>query len=150
MLGRRGREEFEAGRAAVRAAAARARATIEPAPTLGPAPEIGGNAEPTPASRPDNAEVESLRALLAEVHELAELSQARIAELESQLTAAHSRADRFSEVLELQGVRRTLHRLTHPDAHPGATEEQLRTLNEASRKINAAYELLDRAREQAP
>jgi hypothetical protein len=115
-----------------------------------PRPEAGDNAEPAPASRTDAAEVESLRALLAEVHEIAELSQARIAELEAQLAVAQSRADRFSEVLELQGVRRTLQRLTHPDAHPGATEEQLRTLNEASGKINAAYELLDRAREPAP
>ena len=116
----------------------------------GPRPEAGDDAEPAPASRTDAAEVESLRALLAELHELAELSQARIAELETQLTAAHYRADRFSDVLELQGVRRTLHRLTHPDAHPGATEEQLRALNEASRKLNAAYELLDRAGEQTP
>ena len=149
MLGRRGREEFEAGRAAVRAAAARGGATIAPTSDAGAAcQEAGDNAEPAPASRSDAAEVESLRALLAELHELAELSQARIAELETQLTAAHYRADRFGDVLELQGVRRTLRRLTHPDAHPGANEEQLRALNEASRKLNAAYELLDRAGEQ--
>jgi hypothetical protein len=150
MPGSRWREEFEAGRAAVRAAAARGRATIEPVPAPPLEPEPAGNAETAPASRTDNAEVESLRALLAEVHELAELSQARIAELETQLTAAHYRAARFSDVLELQGVRRTLQRLTHPDAHPGATEEQLRALNEASRKINVAFELLDRAGEPAP
>ena len=150
MLGRRSREEFEAGRAAVRAAAARGRATIAPTPAPAPVPEATGDIESAPVSRSDNADVESLRALLAELHELAEISQARIAELETQLTAAHYRADRFSDVLELQGVRRTLHRLTHPDAHPGATEEQLRALNEASRKLNAAYELLDRAGEQKP
>ena len=136
MLGRRGREEFEAGRAAVRAAAARGRATIEPPPMPAPRPEAGDNVEPAPASRTDDAEVESLRALLAEVHELAELSQARIAELEAQLTAAHSSRGSFQRRARITGraedaapahaSRRAprRHRGTAPDAERGQPQTQ--------------------------
>jgi len=152
MLGR-WRAEFDAGRAAVRAAA-QGRERVEPVEPRRPRiaeletrPDIAGGA---PATLADAGDVEDLRALLGEVREIAELSQARIAELETELTATHWRADRVAEVLELPGVRRMLLRLLHPDAHAGADEEQRRALTEASGKVNAAYDLIDRAKEAPP
>jgi len=149
MLSRRWRDEFNAGRAAVRMAAARGRETPGPVPAHAPEPEIRrDHAGAAPAGHGDTGEVENLRALLAEVHELAELSQARIAELETELTAMHWRADRMADVLQIQGVRKMLHKVTHPDTHPGADEEQRRALTEASSKINAAYDLIDRTKDR--
>jgi hypothetical protein len=134
MLGR-WREEFNAGRAAVRAGV-RVREPVDPSPA--------------PAGTPDVAEVGSLRALLGELREIAELSQARIAELETALTAMHWRAERLADALQVPGVKKVLVRLVHPDAHPDADEDQRRALTEASSKINAAYDLIDRAKDTTP
>jgi hypothetical protein len=79
------------------------------------------------------AEIAGLRALLAELGQLAE---ARIAELE------HS-ADCLAEVLRAPGVRKMLLGF-HPDRHPQADENQRRALTETIAKINAAYDLIDR------
>jgi hypothetical protein len=151
----RWRAEFDAGRATVRMAArggGRAEPVEPPRPRIS-FPDSLDEGEETrrgdagaPAAPPLDAE--GLRILLGEVREIAELSQARIAELETELTAAHWRADRLTEVLELAGVRRMLLRLVHPDAHPGAGEDQRRALTEASSKINAAYDLIDRAKDK--
>jgi len=86
------------------------------------------------------AEIDGLRALLAELGQLAEL---RIAELETLLTETTQRADCLAEVLRSPGVRKMLLGF-HPDRHPEADENQRRALTEAIAKINAAYDLIDR------
>jgi hypothetical protein len=146
----RWRDEFNAGRAAVRAAA-RGREMAGPSRTRSAEPATArGNAGGAPAAPPAAGHEESLRALLGEVREIAELSQTRIAELETELTATHWRADRVAEVLQLAGVRQMLLKVFHPDAHPGIDDEQRRALTEAISKINAAYDLTDRAKDQKP
>lgn len=136
------RDEFNAGRAAVHAAASRGR----------PAPDrlLLRRAEPqfgwSPGTAGPASETDTLRALVAELRELGLASQARIAELESELTATNLRAERLAEALETPGARRALQRLFHPDAHAGASDEQLRALNDAASKVNVAYDLIDRAK----
>jgi hypothetical protein len=95
------------------------------------------------------AEIAGLRALLAELREVAEGAVARNVELETMLTETTHCADRLAEVLRLPGVRKTLLGF-HPDRHPEADENQRRALTEAVAKINAAYDLIDRAANQAP
>jgi len=148
----RWRDEINAGRTAVRTAAARGERIPRPSWARAAEPETGrGNGgRPPPAAPPDAGEVESLRGLLGEVREIAMQSQARISELETELTATHWRADRVVDVLELPGVRKMLLKATHPDTHPGADEEQRRALTEASSKINAAYDLINRAKNTNP
>ena len=136
------RDEINAGRIAVRLAAARGDGTAAPSPRRDGASTEHAQAG---AAAPASDEAQNLRALLNEVRELAELSQARIAELETELTATHWRADRFAEVLQLAGVRKVLLRVMHPDAHPEADETQRASLTEASSKINAVYDLIDAA-----
>ena len=129
----------------MRTSAARGQRLSRPSRARAAEPETGrGGAGGAPAASTDAAEGESLRGLLGELHQIAELSQARIAELETELTATHWRADRVAEVLQLPGVRKMLLKVTHPDSHPGADELQRRALTEASSKINAAYDLIDR------
>jgi hypothetical protein len=151
------REEFDAGRQRVREGrapsprptpAAREEpfintALYESAATAAAASEQAGSDNAAMA-----AQVESLRGLIGELRVIAEASVARAAELETLLTEAHWRADRFAEVLELPGVRRMLVRITHPDAKPDASDEERRARTEAASKVNAAYDLIDRAKEE--
>lgn len=146
MLGR-WRDEFNAGRTAVRLAAARGQGAAARAQMRPPSRTThGGSAGASVAAD----EVQNLRALLGELHQITELLQARIAELETELTATHWRAARSAEVLQLPGVRKVLVRVVHPDAHPEADEAQRAELTEAMGKINAAYDLIDRATDQTP
>jgi hypothetical protein len=90
------------------------------------------------------AENERLRALLGEVSELAETAVARVAALETQLTETQGHAARMMEVLELPGARQMLRRMCHPDSNPQAEEAERRARTEATSKINAVYEWIER------
>jgi hypothetical protein len=146
MPSRRWRDEFNAGRAAVRAAAAHGRSTASPRQPRAE-PQFGQHQA---AGSPAGSEAEILRSLVAELRDLGVASQARIAELEAQLTATHWRAARLAEALETPGARNVLLRMFHPDAHPNADDAQRAALTEAAAKINAAYDLIDRAKGAKP
>ena len=121
------REEFNQGRAAVREAAARGRET----PEAGPAgPEAG--------------QEESLRALLGEVAEIAEQSQARNAELETELTASREFAAALAVAMQSPGMKKLLAKEYSPDAHPKASEAEKAALNACMQNINVAYDLIER------
>jgi hypothetical protein len=97
------------------------------------------------------AENESLRGMLGELSTLAETAVARVGELEPQLAETREHADRMIEVLELPGVRRMLVRMAHPDAaNPGADDNERRARTEASSKINAVYDWIDRTKKPMP
>ena len=121
------REEFNQGRAAVREAAARGRET----PEAGPAgPEAG--------------QEESLRALLGEVAEIAEQSQARNAELETELAASREFAAALAVAMQSPGMKKLLAKEYSPDAHPKASEAEKAALNACMQNINVAYDLIER------
>ena len=125
------RENFNAGRALVREAAARGRETPEAAPV--PGPEAG--------------QEESLRALLGEVAEIAEQSQARNAELETELTAIREFADALTEAMQSPGMKTLLVKQYAPDAHAKASEAEKVALNACMQNINVAYDLIERRAE---
>ena len=122
------REEFNQGRALVREAAARGRDT----------PEAG------PAAGPEAGQEESLRALLGEVAEIAEQSQARNAELETELTASREFAAALAVAMQSPGMKKLLAKEYSPDAHPKASEAEKAALNACMQNINVAYDLIER------
>lgn len=156
----RWREDFDAGRQRVRAALegrgpqARPRRAGREEPFINAVLYTGTAAPETNQTGADQAaiaaEIQSLRALLGELSEVAEASVARTAELEQQLTDTHWRAERLAEVLCLPGVRRTLFKMAHPDANPAADEAERTARTEATSKINVAYDLIDATKATTP
>jgi hypothetical protein len=155
----RWREELDVGRQRVRSALEGRPPLPRPRPAAREEPSFNASLHESAATAGghasgDNAAItaenERLRAFIGELRVIAEASLARTAELETLLTETHWRAERMAEVLELPGVRRVLVRITHPDAKPDASEEERQARTEATSKINAAYDLIDRAKEEKP
>jgi hypothetical protein len=155
----RWREDFDAGRQRVRSALQGRPQSQRPRPAAREEPSFNASLYESAATAGGQAggvnaamaaKNESLRAFIGELRVIAEASVARTAELETLLTETHWRAERMAEVLELPGVRRILVRITHPDAKPDASEEERQARTEATSKINAAYDLIDRAKEEKP
>ena len=84
-------------------------------------------------------ERDEYKGLVAELADAVEQQRARIAELEAAIETA---CEPFATVLNLPGVATWLRARFHPDKYPDANADQLLLLTEATKAINAAYDLL--------
>jgi len=84
------------------------------------------------AMRAREAECEGYKLLLGELADHVDQHRVRIAELEAA-------AEPLVAVLRLPGVETWLRTRFHPDKYPDANADQQRSLNEATKSVNAAY-----------
>ena len=98
-----------------------------------------------PLARIDELEADcaEYKQLLGELADNVEQHQARIAELEALL-------EPFSTVLRLPGVETWLRMRFHPDKYPDASAEQLHSLTEATKHINAVYDTIRQREKDQP
>ena len=94
---------------------------------------------------------ERLAAVEAELNEAKKLLAEVTASVETRIAEVESERDLLADVLQSTGVRKVLQKVLHPDTHPKADEDQRRGFTEATSKLNAAYDLIDRrAKKKTP
>lgn len=95
------------------------------------AAELRGDA---PAAEPESEDAGELAGELEE-------NKAALADLVEAHERLQARADLFADLLREKGVRRLLLGL-HPDKHPNMPDEGKRELENVTKKVNAAYDVL--------